>query len=179
MVLWFVVVGEANSSLGILPFVGEINHVVSLLERWRLHWGKYSRIFEVVSAGEMFSEIKLLLGVILWEGFWGDLSLPLVTNVYGIARKCLLVCKPSSGLTFKAPSDGDGDLLLVISAILERFLGILIGLPHVCWIVTCHVPFLIGDLSMGVSSYLNWFCSLERAFIHWIFIVWISPLLNK
>ena len=69
--------------------------------------------------------------------------------------KSLIVCNPLSGLAFNAPSDGDGDLPLVTLQFLRDFLGILTGLPQVCWIVTCHVPLLIGDLSMEVSSMLQ------------------------
>ena len=48
--------------LGNPGVVGEINPVVSPLERWHLRWGKSSRILEVDSAGERGSEIILLLG---------------------------------------------------------------------------------------------------------------------
>ena len=40
--------------------VGEINLVANLLERWRLHWRKSLRIFEVDLASEKFSDIETL-----------------------------------------------------------------------------------------------------------------------
>ena len=56
--------------------------------------------------------------------------MPQVASVYGFTKKCLTVCNPLMGLTFNAPSDGDGDLLLA-TLHFERFLEILTGLPQV------------------------------------------------
>ena len=110
-------------------------------------WQKSLRILEIDSVGEKFSEIETLArGSPYEKDFGGDLSLPLVAGVCGTTRKCLTICDPLLGFAFNAPTD---------SAFLERFLGILIGLPQVCWIGTCHAPLLIGYLSLEVSSHLK------------------------
>ena len=79
--------------------------------------------------------------------------MPLVASACDTAWKCLTVCNPLSGLTFNSPSDGDGDFPLVTLHFSGDFLES--GLPQVCWIVTCHVPLLIGDLSLEVPSHLK------------------------
>ena len=48
--------------MGNLQLVGEINPNVGLLKRSLLHWGKTSRIPEIDSDGEKFSEIEILAG---------------------------------------------------------------------------------------------------------------------
>ena len=176
MVLWFVVVGEANLSWGILLFVGEINHVVSLLERWRLRWGKSLRTLEVVSAGERFSEIKLLLGN---HPMRRILSLPLAANVCGISKKCLTVRNPFYWDWRSMPQVTE----------MEACPWLLCNSWEISWNLDWTAPGVLdSDMSCPLVDrrFVNGSVILfevilftERAFVHRIFVVWISPLSNK
>ena len=96
--------------------------------------------------------------------------MPQVASVCGTAWKYLNIRNPLSGLTFNAPSDGDGDLPLVTLQF-DRFPGILTGLSP------CVVDFDMSCLPVDrrfVNGSVNlleviWFT--ERDFVHRIFVV--------
>ena len=97
--------------------------------------------------------------------------MPLVAGVCGTARKCLNVCNPLLGFTFNAPSDSDGDLPLIYSALLERFLGILIELPKVSLDNGAPCSLAYRRSVIGGVFPLEMILFIERVFVHWIFVV--------
>ena len=179
MVLWFVVVGKANSNWGICSLLGEINLVAGLLERWWLHWGKSSRIIEVDSIGERFSEVKLLLGNYPMRRTLGRLVISPRSKCLWYCQKCLIVRNLFVEIDVQCPKWQRWRPASGYSSFLEKFPGILTWQPQVCWIATCHAPLLIGDFVIGsfIPSEVTLFT--ERAFVHRIFAVWISLLSNK
>ena len=86
----FVLLGITLHTAGDLYFVREINPVVGLLEKCLLHWGKFSRVLEVDSAGEEFSEIETLAGSHSMRRILGRFITAPSSKCCSNARKCLL-----------------------------------------------------------------------------------------
>ena len=101
--------------------------------------------------------------------------MPLETNVYGIAKRCLIVRNLLSGLTFNAPSDRDGDLPLVILYFLRYFWNLDWTSPGVLDSdISC--PPVDRSFDNGSVIFLELILFIERAFFHWIFVVNFSAV---
>ena len=99
------------------------------------------------------------------------MSLPLVIGVPTLLEDvCLIVHDSLLELMSNAPSDSYGDLPLVYSTFLERFLGILIGLPQVSDNDT-SCPLAYRRFVIGSVFPLEVILFIERVFVHWMFVV--------
>ena len=96
--------------------------------------------------------------------------MPLVDGVAILPEDVYLIVHDSLlELMSNTLSDSNGDLPMVYSAFLERFLGILTGLPQVCLDSDMSCPLIDRRFINGSLILLELIWFTERAFSHRIF----------